>query len=194
MHDGESIMQRLEAVWLRTLLAPSSAGTLPASARLASLLNRHNGGGLDCALDIYPCKRRACLQVAAVHSVWQSLQAMLRINRFWGIMVFGWVPLVSLVTAFVTAITGLVYWYMTDSKSKKGLLGSQVRVMCLAGHGEASCMTAHLQDTVTWKLLDQPHCPQPHAHLCMPYMHGQRVRTRYVFFSKVILLNWASYW
>lgn len=70
--------------------------------------------------------RAACLQVAAAHSVWQSLQAMLRINRFWGIIVFGWVPLASLVAAFVTIIAGVTYWYMTDSKSKKGLLGAQV--------------------------------------------------------------------
>jgi hypothetical protein len=58
--------------------------------------------------------------------MWQSLQAMLRINRFWGIIVFGWVPLVSLVTASTTVIAGFTYWYMTDSKSKKGLLGAQV--------------------------------------------------------------------
>jgi uncharacterized SAM-binding protein YcdF (DUF218 family) len=58
--------------------------------------------------------------------MWQSLQAMLRINRFWGIIVFGWVPLASLVAAFITAIAGFVYWYFTDSKSKKGLLGAQV--------------------------------------------------------------------
>ncbi|KAF6265355.1 hypothetical protein COO60DRAFT_1633780 [Scenedesmus sp. NREL 46B-D3] len=74
-----------------------------------------------------------CTMVAAVHSMWQSLQAMLHVNRFWGVIEFGWVPLVSLVTAFITAIAGFVYYYMTDSKSKKGLLGAQIAMHVLAG-------------------------------------------------------------
>jgi hypothetical protein len=74
--------------------------------------------------------------------MWQSLQAMLRINRFWGIIVFGWVPLASLVAAFTTAIAGAVYWYFTDSKSKKGLLGAQVSSTTMHAKMIHSCKSA----------------------------------------------------
>lgn len=66
------------------------------------------------------------LQIAAAYSGWQSLQAMLAINRFLGIIVLGWMPAASLAAAVVAVAAAGTYWYMTDSKSKKGLLGAQV--------------------------------------------------------------------
>lgn len=67
-----------------------------------------------------------CLQIAAVHSGWQSLQAMLQINRFWGIIIYGWAPAASLAAAAVAAATAGGFWYLTHTKQKPGLLAAQL--------------------------------------------------------------------
>lgn len=64
------------------------------------------------------------------------MQALTQVNRYWGIINVGWVPLASLGAASVAAIMGMFLWYMTDSKNKPGLLAGQISMQVLC----AGCM------------------------------------------------------
>lgn len=79
-----------------------------------------------CVLLVLP------LQLMACWSGWQAVQALTQVNRYWGIVNVGWVPVASLGAASVGAIMSLFLWYMTDTKSKPGLLAGQLcmQVLC----------------------------------------------------------------
>eukprot|EP00879_Flechtneria_rotunda_P007516 GHRR01007885.1.p1 GENE.GHRR01007885.1~~GHRR01007885.1.p1 ORF type:complete len:262 (+),score=61.44 GHRR01007885.1:282-1067(+) len=66
------------------------------------------------------------------YSAWHSLQAMLSINRFWGIITFGWIPAASLFAAIMVAAAAGTFMYLTDDRSKPWLLAVQivVHVLC----------------------------------------------------------------
>jgi hypothetical protein len=57
----------------------------------------------------------------------------MQVNRFWGIVTVGWMPIASLATASIGAVMSLFLWYMIDSKSKPGLLTGQIcmHVLCI---------------------------------------------------------------
>lgn len=71
------------------------------------------------------------------------MQALTQISHYWGVITVGWVPLASLAAASITAISAICLWYMTDTKSKAGLLTGQIAMQLLC----AGCM---LLATVCW--------------------------------------------
>lgn len=77
-----------------------------------------------------------CMQLTACWSGWKAVQALTQVNRYWGIINVGWVPLASLGAASIAAIMGMFLWYMTDSKNKPGLLAGQISMQVLC----AACM------------------------------------------------------
>jgi hypothetical protein len=78
-------------------------------------------------------------QAAVAYCGWKSLQAFLNINRYWGVILHGWVPTASLVLASIAVCAVGVFWYVTDSKNKAGLLGAQIamHVLCAFSTGLA---------------------------------------------------------
>lgn len=64
------------------------------------------------------------------------MQALTQVNRYWGVITVGWVPIASLGAASIAAIVGLFLWYMTESRSKPGLLAGQLCMQVLS----AGCM------------------------------------------------------
>lgn len=64
---------------------------------------------------------------------WQAVQALTQVNHYWGVVTIGWVPIAGMATASIGAIMSIFLWYMTDSKSKPGLLGGQLcmQVLCI---------------------------------------------------------------
>jgi hypothetical protein len=71
------------------------------------------------------------MQGAAIYSGWRALQGLTSVNQYWGIITVSWVPGASMAAASLVAIAATVLWYMTDSKSKAGLLGGQLAVQLL---------------------------------------------------------------
>jgi hypothetical protein len=57
---------------------------------------------------------------------------MLSVNQYWGIITVGWVPSASLAAAAMVATAAAALWYLTDTKSKAGLLGGQVAMQVLS--------------------------------------------------------------
>lgn len=55
----------------------------------------------------------------------------MQINRFWGIIVFGWVPPASLAAAVMTGAATGTFWYMSYTREKKGLIGAQIAMHLL---------------------------------------------------------------
>jgi len=69
--------------------------------------------------------------MASSWSAWKAVQALTQVNRYWGIITVGWVPMASLGAATIIAVTAMCLWQFTDSKSKPGLLAGQIAMQLL---------------------------------------------------------------
>lgn len=65
-------------------------------------------------------------QAAAAHCCWRSLQALLAVNRYWGILKHGWAPMASFVTAAVMTAAAACCWLLMGRSRKRTMLGFQV--------------------------------------------------------------------
>ncbi|KIZ02651.1 hypothetical protein MNEG_5310 [Monoraphidium neglectum] len=67
----------------------------------------------------------------AAHCAWASMRALLSVNRFWGIINHGWVPLASFVSSSVmVAIVGAC-WLVMGRSRKRSILGFQIGLQLL---------------------------------------------------------------
>ncbi|KAI8471726.1 MAG: hypothetical protein J3K34DRAFT_226379 [Monoraphidium minutum] len=73
----------------------------------------------------------AATMVAAGHCSWTSLQALTAVNRYWGILNHGWVPLASFVTSVAMAATAACCWLLMGRTRKRTMLGLQVALQLL---------------------------------------------------------------
>lgn len=60
---------------------------------------------------------------------------MTSINRFWGIVSYGWVPVASLVVSAAILLLVGTFWYTMGSRSKKTILGFQIVLQLLYAVG-----------------------------------------------------------
>lgn len=82
------------------------------------------------------CTLRIALLLTAMVSCWsgwQAVQALTQVNRYWGIITVGWVPIAALGLASAGALMSIFLWCMVDTKSKPGLLAGQLfmQVLCI---------------------------------------------------------------
>jgi hypothetical protein len=69
--------------------------------------------------------------VAAAFTGWHSLQAILQINRFWGIITYGWVPAAALVGSVLgLGVTGAA-WATLGRLSKRHVLALQLAMQAV---------------------------------------------------------------
>lgn len=103
-------------------------------------------------------------QLAAGHCCWVSVQAMLAVNRFWGIIHHGWTPMASFITSAVLFGTTGCCWLVMGRTGKRCLLVFQILLQLLyavtAGLALVSyLLPAQLDAQVRLLLLlQQPEC------------------------------------
>jgi hypothetical protein len=73
----------------------------------------------------------AAMQASALYCFWQALQAVIHVNRFWGIVEYGWVPAASLALSVFASFATFVSWTTLAGRNRKHQLFVQLNLQLL---------------------------------------------------------------